>query len=446
MIADQQKLLNRILAVAAMVLVPAAHAVAPAKLGTATPTVQVAAESGDADMDDPAIWIHPDKSKAGKSLVVATAKRGGMRVYNLAGRTLQSLVPPVDASGKASQRFNNVDIQYGFNVAGKRIDIAVASDRIADKLRVWRVDGNAKAPLVDITAADMPRLFATRPDPANRASGSVPNPDDGKHTAYGLGLYRDRTADKTYAVITQNGEAVVSMWELTGNAEGKVSAKFVTEWRFPYVYKGQDLTQQDKKDPARDFSPHFEGVAVDQQTGIAYVGQEDVGIWRIHLKNGQNRAEEKPFVETRAFDPTSPIARDVEGLTIYYGRDGGGYLLASSQGTAHGKPPVDPKPDLDDTFVVFTRDDGNRYLGSFRIDANKAKKIDGVQECDGADVTSVNLPGFKGGLLITQDGYAGDQFGGQSKSTNFKFTPWESVAKGFPGGLKMESNYNPRIP
>lgn len=414
--------------------------------GLAMPTVQVAAEGGEADMDDPAIWIHPAKSKRARSLVVATAKRGGMRVYDLHGRTVQSLPASPDAKGKPGQRFNNVDIQYGFPAGGKRLDIAVATDRIADRLRVWRIDGSARAPLVDITAADMPRLFETRPDPANRATGSVPNPDDGKHTAYGLGLYRDRAADRTYALVTQNSEAVVALWELLGTTDGKVSARFVKAWRFPYVYKGQDLTQQDKADAARDFNPQFEGIAVDQQTGIAYAGQEDVGIWRIHLKDGDGRAEEKPFVETRAFDPMSPIARDVEGLTIYYGRDRAGYLVASSQGNAHGKGPVQPMPDHDDTFVVFDREAGNRYLGSFRIGPNATRRIDGVQECDGADVTPVSLPGFKGGLLITQDGYAGDRFGGEVKSTNFKFTPWASVAAGFPGKLSTNSNYNPRNP
>ncbi|MBL8521756.1 MAG: phytase [Betaproteobacteria bacterium] len=422
----------------------AAYAAPP--IGHAVPSVQVAAEGGDADMDDPAIWIHPDRRQANKSLVVATAKRGGMRVYDLTGRTVQVIDATRDSKGKATQRFNNVDVQYGFPAGGKRIDIAVASDRIADRLRVWHVVGGRKAPLVDVTSAEMPRLFPTRPDPADRATASIPNPDDGKHTAYGLGLYRDRAADRTYAVVTQNGEAVVAMWELVAMPDGKVSAKFVKDWRFPYVYKGQDLLQQDQTDPARDFSPHFEGIAVDQQGGIAYAGQEDVGIWRIHLKNGELRAEDKPFIETRAFDPKSPIARDVEGLAIYYGRDGGGYLIASSQGSAHGTPPVMPIPDLDDTFVVLTRDQGNRYLGSFRIGPNPKRNIDGVQECDGADVTSVSLPGFRGGLLITQDGYAGDQFGGKSKSTNFKITPWDSVATGFPGKLSMQSNYDPRKP
>jgi hypothetical protein len=54
-----------------------------------------------------------------------------------------------------------------------------------------------------------------------------------------------------------------------------------------------------------------------------------------------------------------------------------------------------------------SRDGGNRYLGSFSIHANPDAGIDAVQECDGAAVTNVALPGYPYGFLITQDGYKG---------------------------------------
>jgi 3-phytase len=428
---------------AALVLPPC---LADVPMGRAMPTVEVPNEAGpENDMDDPAIWIHPDPGQAARSLVIATAKRGGIRVYDLHGRIVQKIASQRDAQDRPLQRFNNVDVQYDFAIAGRKVDIAVASDRIGDQLRVWRIDRSRTAPLTDITDAEMPRVFATRPDPADRVAGTLPNPDDGKRTAYGLALYRDRTAGRYFALVTQAGEAVVAKWELVATQAGRVSARFVKEWRFPYTHQGQDLTHEEKGNPARSFSPQFEGLVVDQQTGIAYAGQEDVGIWRIHLKGGRDEAEAKPFVATRAFDPASPLARDVEGLTIYYGVGGAGYLIASSQGAAHGKNPV-PIPELDDSFAVFAREGDNRYLGSFRLVANTAKGIDAVQECDGADVTSVSLPGFPGGLLITQDGYNDDNFGGGPSNTNMKFTPWESVARGFPGGLQARTNYNPRRP
>jgi 3-phytase len=413
-------------------------------VGVATPAAQVDAEMGPGDMDDPAFWIAPEGSRGPRGLIIAAVKQGGLRVYGLDAKTVQSIAPSRNAAGKPGNRFNNVDVQYDFALGGRRVDIAVASDRIRDRLTVWRIDPSGAVPLTEITAPDMPRLFPNRPDPADPQAKSVANPDDGKHTAYGLGLYRDRRNDRFYALVTQNSEAVVAKWELVATVQGTVSARFVKEWRFPYVYKGQDLTHRAEGDPASSFSPQFEGIVVDQQTGIAYAGQEDVGIWRIDLRGGRDVADSAPFVETRAFDPASPIARDVEGLTIYYGDGESGYLLASSQGNAHGKHPA-PIPGLDDTFAVFERAGANAYIGSFSIGANRSRGIDGVQECDGADVTSVALPGYPAGLFVAQDGYNGDKFDG-SGGTNLKFVPWDSIAAAFPRPLQSRSRYDPRRP
>src|SRR5688572_22724947 len=49
---------------------------------------------GDADADDPAIWVHP-RDRA-RSLVIGTAKNGGLRVYDLAGREVQAIATPAD--------------------------------------------------------------------------------------------------------------------------------------------------------------------------------------------------------------------------------------------------------------------------------------------------------------------------------------------------------------
>lgn len=410
------------------------------------PVLETANESGLADMDDPAVWLHP--TERGKSFVIAAAKRGGLRVFDLQARQVQRIDIAFDGAGEPANRFNNVDVQYGFNLNGERVDLVVASDRLQDGLRIWKVDAaRSTAPLVDVTDPAIGRTFPTRPDPADRAAAAVPNPDDGEHTAYGLALWRDRVNDRLYAIVGQNNEAVVSMFELVARTDGTVGMQPVTTWQFPYVWRGQDLTEENDDDPTRDFSPQFEGMAVDQQTGLLYAGQEDVGIWRIDLRT--RLAEAAPFVETTAFNADSPLARDVEGLTIYHGPSGKGYLLASSQGQAHGEPPTLATPGRDDTFAVFAREGGNAYLGSFSIPKNDALGIDAVQECDGADVTNVALPGFPGGLLITQDGYNDDlnQLDGEQEATNLKFTPWAGIAANFPGGVLMvDTSYDPRNP
>ncbi|WP_394842466.1 phytase [Pendulispora brunnea] len=408
-------------------LLGACHTDEPITAAAETPN-----ESEPADMDDPAVWVHP--TTPGQSLIVAAAKKGGMRVYDLDGHLVKTY--PSDGN-----RFNNVDVQYNFDLGGTSVDIAVASDRLKDKLRIWKIDPAAEnGPLVDITDPDIARLFPTRPDPADREHKTVQNPNDGKNTAYGLTLYRDKANDKFYVLVNQNNEAVIAQFELVARPGGRVGMAPIRNWIFPYVYENQDLTQKDETDPTKDFSPQFEGMTVDQPRGILYAGQEDVGIWRVDLRSGI--ADARPFYETTAFDRGSKVARDVEGLTIFYGAGGKGYLIASSQGKAHGEPPVAPQPGLDDTFAVFAREGDNAYLGSFSIAANPDLGIDAVQECDGADVTNVALPGYPHGLLITQDGYNDDNLSGDPKATNLKLTPWDRIA--LPQGWLLDSKYNPR--
>jgi 3-phytase len=223
-------------------------------------------------------------------------------------------------------------------------------------------------------------------------------------TGYGLALWRDAGHDKLYSLVAQRHGTGIGQFEMVAQADGTVTSQLVRSWSLPSTYKGQDLN-----DEANDWSPQSEGMVVDQQTGMLYVGQEDVGIWGINLHTGALGA--KPLVETKSFNPASPIAADVEGLTIRYGENGEGVILASSQG--------------DNTFAAFDRKDF-RHLGSFAIGAGNG--IDAVQESDGADVTSFGLPGFESGLFVTQDGYDGDDFDGNS-ATNFKYLSWADIVR-----------------
>ncbi len=396
----------------------------------------------ESDGDDPAIWVDP--ADASRTLIVTAVKNGGLRVYGLDGALIQTVNPAPAAEG--IQRFNNVDIAYGVALAdGSTIDIAVATDRGQDVIRIWRIDNtNPSLPLTEITATET-RAFPMRPDPAGGAD--LDNPLDDQHTAYGLALWQDRDAGKLFAIVTQRTDARLAQFELTPTADGRIAASFVRDWRYAYVHAGQDLTIESDDDSLQDWSPQFEGLVVDQETGRLYAGQEDVGIWRIDLKTGE--AEDAPFYETRGAAtssfarPESVVARDVEGLTIYYGPNGTGYLLASSQGGAHGDAPAPDAP-YDDSFAVFAREGDNAYLGSFRIVAT-AGGIDAVQECDGGQVWSQALPGFPSGLLVVQDGYNDDELDGDPEASNFKLVPWENVARAFDAPLMITPEaFDPR--
>lgn len=361
----------------------AAHAVTAVYETPAIPS------SGDAD--DPAFWLSP--TDPSQSLVIATGKNAGLRVYDLSGHQLQSYLTPGKVDNVAS-RLNNVDVQYNFRLAdGSRTDIAVFTDRGQDTLRVFKISASA-TPLTEITGYN--RLFPTQPIP-NQATG------------YGVALWRNVAADKTYALVAQRGGngaggfdqgRSVAQFELVAQAGGTVTSQFMRSWDLPTTYKGVDLQVNDQ-------SPQAEGMVVDQQTGMLYVGQEDVGVWGINLLTGAKSAA--PLIETVQFDASSPLTADVEGLTIRYGNQGEGLVLVSSQG--------------DNTYAAFNRK-GFGYLGSFAI--VDSATIDGVQDSDGADITSFALPGYDKGLLVVQDG-DNRTVGGAADDTNFKYLNWSDV-------------------
>lgn len=366
-----------------------------------TPTIAEAI----GDADDPAVWLHP--TDASKSLVITAIKNGGGRVYDLGASQVQVLDPFAVSSGNS--RINNVDVQYGFRLNdGSRVDIAVGTDRGQDVFRVWKIDAAASAnPLVYIGSANPTRAFVDKPD-------GTANPVSAQNTAYGMALWRDAAADRTYVLATQRSQARIAQFELVAQADGTVNTQWVRDWSFASMALGGSTVPLAGK--------QFEGMVVDQQTGMLYAGQEDVGIWRVNLKTGA--AEANPFVLSKTYDPSSPLQADIEGLTIYYGGKGSGYLLASSQG--------------DNSFGVFDRQGANAYLGSFAV--TEAGGIDSVQESDGADVTPVSLPGFAQGLFITQDGDNQAEGG-----TNFKYVSWGAVA----GEMNLQVDtlsYDPRNP
>ncbi|NEE44710.1 phytase, partial [Streptomyces sp. SID8455] len=115
---------------------------------------------GNADADDPAIWRNT--AAPGRSLVIATAKEGGLRVYDLRARTLQSLsAPPAAGPDDAPGRFNNVDLVHGLRLASVRADLAVVSDRGHDRLRFYRIDRDrVGGPLTDVTDPAAPPVFS----------------------------------------------------------------------------------------------------------------------------------------------------------------------------------------------------------------------------------------------------------------------------------------------
>ncbi|NUM55035.1 MAG: phytase [Candidatus Hydrogenedentes bacterium] len=318
--------------------------------------------SADDAADDACFWVHPTNPEM--STVIGTDKEGGLVVYGLDGKQIQYA-----PDGK----MNNVDIRYGFAVGGAPADVVVASNRSDDSLAVYTVDAPART---------------------LRSAGSI---DTGMEEVYGLCMYRSAKSGSYYVFVNSKAGAV-QQWKLNATADGRITGEL-----------------------ARSFSvgSQTEGCVADDDTGVFYIGEEDVAIWRYGAEPdaGTDR------IQVDSVKPDGHLTADIEGLTIYYAPGTTGYLIASSQG--------------DSTFAVYEREGGNKYLGSFQVVASDG--IDAVTGSDGIDVLSTALgPRFAQGVFVTQD----DANDGANQ--NFKLVAWESIAKAMKPALTIEPSRSPR--
>lgn len=352
------------------------------------------------DMDDPAIWVHP--TAPAQSIVVSALKEGGLEVYDLEGNVLQSVSPE-------GVRYNNVDLLYDVELGGETIDLIAATDRYQDKFVFFRVDP-ATRELIDVT------------DPANLLLFTPEGQEsDEETTAYGIALYRSPKTGEAYAFANRRATGDLAQWRLFDNGQGQVAIEKVREFSLP-IPEGGELEDA-----------QTEGMVADQELGFLYIGQENVGLWKVAAEPDA----ESDAMLLYAVKPAGELLEaDVEGLTIYYGPDGAGYLLVSSQG--------------DNTFALFDREGDNEYLGSFQV--GTGEEVDGVQESDGAMVLNVALgDAFPNGLLVVQDGFnlpavmVEDDGELENVSTSLKFVDWAAVANAFDPPLLIDTtSHNPR--
>ncbi|MFD7629238.1 phytase [Streptomyces sp. NPDC059851] len=377
------------------------------------------AAGGDANADDPAIWRNP--TDPGRSLVIATAKQGGLRVYDLHAEEVQSVPAPAGpGTDDAPGRFNNVDLVHGLRVGGARADVAVVSDRGNDRLRIYRIDRDRPGgPLTDITDPGARPVFSADQGEINEQA-----------TAYGLATWTDRSTGRSYALVSQRSRTRIALLELVTTRSGTVDYRRVRTLDLPSSFRlPNGTTWAPCAEPGE--LPQVEGMVVDPANGTLYAGQEDVGIWRIKADlTGTPQLMDKvreygvPGTYDEATEECTPgtdpgyggkhLSADVEGLTLLTQADGDGYLLASSQG--------------DDRFVAYDRerDEDNEYEGDFRITAASAV-LDGSEVCDGAAALNAPLGDtYPKGLLVVQDGQEapGD---GDREATGFKFVDLADV-------------------
>ncbi|MFG2648477.1 phytase [Streptomyces sp. NPDC048436] len=388
-----------------------------------TPALHDDDEGGNADADDPAIWRNP--ADPDRSLVVATAKQGGLRVYDLDAHEVQSVpAPPAPGPDDAPGRFNNVDLVHGLRLPSGRTDLAVTSDRGNDRLRFYRVDGGSDrtgGPLTDVTDPSAPPVFSSSQGEINE-----------QRTAYGLATWTNAANGKSYALVSRRERTRVALLELTPRSDGTVGYRKVRTLDLPSDFRLPNGTSWSPCGEPGE-RPQVEGMVVDPANGMLYAGQEDVGIWRMRADlTGKPQLIEKvkEYGVPGTYDESTEecvagddpgyggkrLTADVEGLTLLNEDEdkdedkdeGDGYLLASSQG--------------DNTFAAYDRElsDHNEYEGGFRV-TPASPELDGSEECDGAAALNEPLGSrYPHGLLVVQDGYDTPE-DAERPSTGFKF-------------------------
>ena len=317
------------------------------------------------DPDDPAIWVHPSDST--RSLILGTNKvaapAGALLVFGLDGRIRQTI--------SGLDRPNNVDIEYGLMVGGQPADVAVVTERLKHRLRIFRIPREGGS-LTDISAGGGAPVLEGE-------TGEQSEP-------MGIALYRRPRDGAVFAIVSPK----------TGPRQG-----YLREYRLE-----DDGAGRVKATPVRRFGgfsglKEIEAIAVDDALGYVYYADEGNGIHKWHADPDHPEAGR----ELAHFGKTE-FAGDHEGIAIYARPDGTGYIVCTDQieGNSH--------------YHVYRREGGP---GGPHDHAQMIKCVRGSADAtDGIEITSAALgPQFPHGLMVAMN----------SGPKNFLIYRWEDIAR-----------------
>ena len=341
-------------------------AVRPVKAAFATATLPE-------DPDDPAVWRHPEDPS--RSLIIGTVKvpapGGAIAVFGLDGQ-IRQLITGID-------RPNNVDVEYGVQLAGERVDIAVATERLKRQLRVFRVDA-AAGQLVDL--GGLPVLAGQ----AGEAGAPM-----------GIALYRRPLDQAIFAIIApKTGPPTGYLWQYRlVDRGGRIAAEFVRRFGnfSATTVRGEN---------------EIEAVAVDDELGYVYYSDEADGVHKWHADPDHPGAG----TELAHFARTG-FRGDREGIAIYARPGGTGYVVVTDQLAS------------DSEYHVYAREGapGNPNDHSHTLAVLRG----GADSTDGLEIFSGPLgPRLPQGAMVAMN----------STARNFLVFRWEDVASAVEGSLR----------
>ena len=355
---------------------------APSALSKA---IEIESEYGTAqlsnDPDDPAVWVHPED--ASRSLILGTMKvaapAGAVVVFGLDGQ-IRQVISGID-------RPNNIDVEYGVQLGGRRTDIAVATERLARQLRAFRIDPT-EGRLVDL--GGIPIL--------DGQSGEAGAP-------MGIALYRRPRDGAVFAIVApKEGPREGYLWQyrLSDAGGGRLAATFVRRFG---TFSATTVREENE----------IEAVAVDDALGFIYYADEADGIHKWHADPDHRDAGRE-----LAHFARSGFRGDREGIGIYALPDGTGYIVGTDQLEGDSEYHLYPREG-----AAGNPHDHSREIAVFR---------GGADATDGIEVTSAALgPGLPHGMLIAMN----------STSRNFLIFRWQDVASQVKPPLRMSGRTEP---
>lgn len=288
------------------------------------------------DTDDPAIWVNPADSS--KSLIIGTDKdeNGGLYVFDLKGKIIR------DKTVAGLKRPDNVDIAYGLMLGGKKTDIAVTTERMTHKLRIYS--------LPDMKAVD---------------NGGIP-----VYEGETGGMYRDLMGIAMYT--DPSGQIYAIPGRKTGPKDGSYLWQYLLE---------DDGTGHVKAILKRKFGNYsgkkeIEAIAVDNELGYIYYSDEQFGVRKYYADPSKGNQELAVFAK-------EGFTEDHEGISIYKTTDTTGYILVSDQSA--------------NQFKVYSREgvknrNDHPLITSIKVSTNQS---------DGSDIYSKPLNSdFKHGIFV----------------------------------------------
>jgi 3-phytase len=286
------------------------------------------------DPDDPAVWIHP--TDPAKSLVFGTDKHegtGGLYAFDLDGKIVQA-VTPLD-------RPNNVDVQQGCQFGSETWDIAVVTERVAKRLRIYRIGPEGR--LSEVSAAD------TKVFKGEEGDAALP---------MGVSIYRRPRDGAVFAVVGRKSgpkSGYLHQYRLSETG-GRIGLELVRSFG---AYSGEN---------------EIEAILVDDETGLVWFSDERKGV-RIERADpdAADAGQELAMVGTEGFEG------DHEGIAFYPTGPGAGYVVVSDQVKGGSR------------LQVFDRAAPHRRLAVIPTDAD---------DTDGLEVVTGLGPDFPIGALV----------------------------------------------